>query len=79
MAGHIGERNFVTEAQIAELRKNRFPTKFKGCTQLYQYFIKADGTMACSCMRYWDILADMRTILQWSDDEVHPGKLRRGI
>ena len=37
-------------------------TQFKGCTQLYQYFVKADGTMACSCMRYWDILADLRNI-----------------
>ena len=55
------ELNNVTEAQIEELRAKRFPTKFKGCTQLYQYFIKSNGTMACSCMRYWDILADMRT------------------
>jgi len=56
------ELNYVTEAQIEELRAKRATTKFKGCTQLYQYFIKADGTMACSCMRYWDILADMRAI-----------------
>jgi molybdenum cofactor biosynthesis enzyme MoaA len=54
--------NFITEAQIDEMRSKRKKTKFKGCTQLYQYFIKADGMMACSCMRYWDILADMRAI-----------------
>lgn len=56
------KNNFVTEPQIEELRRKRWRTEFKGCTQLYQYFVKADGTMSCSCMRYWDILADVRTI-----------------
>jgi hypothetical protein len=56
------DRNDVTEEKIEEFRANRVVTQFKGCTQLYQYFIKADGTMACSCMRYWDILADLRNI-----------------
>src|SRR5262245_19199627 len=54
--------SYVTEAQIEELRAKRSATKFRGCTQFYQYFIKSNGMMACSCMRYWDILADMRTI-----------------
>jgi hypothetical protein len=56
------ERNFVTDEQIEQFRENRVATKFEGCTQLFQYFIKADGTMSCSCMRYWDILADMRNV-----------------
>jgi hypothetical protein len=43
--------NYVTEAHIEELRAKRPATKFKGCTQLYQYFIKSNGMMACSCMR----------------------------
>lgn len=54
--------NFVYEHQIDELRDRRLKTEFKGCTQLYQYFVKSDGMMSCSCMRYWDVLADMRTI-----------------
>jgi hypothetical protein len=53
---------FVLDGQIDKLRAQRTKTAFKGCTQLYQYFIKSDGTMACSCMRYWDLLADMRKI-----------------
>jgi hypothetical protein len=54
--------NFVFETQIEEFRSKRQKTNFKGCTQLFQYFIKADGSMSCSCMRYWDVLADMREI-----------------
>jgi molybdenum cofactor biosynthesis enzyme MoaA len=54
--------SYVTEAEIENYRAQRKETAFKGCTQLYQYFVKADGTMSCSCMGYWNILADMRTI-----------------
>jgi hypothetical protein len=53
---------FVQESQIEEFRAKRVPTIFKGCTQLYQLFLKADGMVSCSCMRYWDILADAREI-----------------
>ena|ERR1700733_6250984 len=53
---------FVLESQIEELRANRVATTFKGCTQLYQLFVKSNGTISCSCMRYWDILADTREI-----------------
>ena len=53
---------FVLESQIEELRAKRVRNKFKGCTQLYQYFIKSNGMLSCSCMRYWDILADTRDI-----------------
>jgi hypothetical protein len=54
--------NFLLETQIEEFRSQRKKTDFKACTQVTQFFIKADGTMSCSCMRYWDILADMRTV-----------------
>lgn len=53
---------FVLEDQIEELRANRAPTTFQGCTQLYQYFVKSNGMISCSCMRYWDILADARDV-----------------
>jgi hypothetical protein len=52
--------NKVTDDQIPIFRENRVKTDFKGCTQLYQIFVKAGGTVSCSCMRYWDILADLR-------------------
>jgi len=54
--------NKVTEEQIPQFRENRIKSDFKGCTQLYQVFIKADATISCSCMRYWDILADLRDV-----------------
>jgi hypothetical protein len=54
--------NRVTKNQISQFRENRAKTNFKGCTQLYQMFIKADGTISCSCMRYWDILADLHDV-----------------
>lgn len=53
---------FVSGRTLDEFRANRVPTTFKGCTQLYQYFVKANGMLSCSCMRYWDILADTRDI-----------------
>jgi hypothetical protein len=53
---------FVLESQIEEFRAKRVPTTFKGCTQLYQLFVKSNGMLSCSCMRYWDILADARDI-----------------
>lgn len=53
---------FVLESQIDEFRSARVPTEFKGCTQLYQLFVKSNGMLSCSCMRYWDILADIRDI-----------------
>lgn len=54
--------NIVTEEQIPQFRENRVKTNFKGCMQLQSLFVKADGTMSCSCMRYWDILADVREV-----------------
>lgn len=62
--------NFVREEQIEQFRSERHATKFKGCTQIFQLFIKADGKLSCSCMRYWDILADAR--------EVDAGKFYNG-
>jgi hypothetical protein len=56
------ELRFVPEGKIDELRANRMPTTFKGCTQLFQLFVKSNGMLSCSCMRYWDILADAREV-----------------
>jgi molybdenum cofactor biosynthesis enzyme MoaA len=56
------ESTFVTDADIEHYRASRKETTFQGCTQLYQFFVKADGRMSCSCMGYWNILADMRSI-----------------
>ena len=58
----IQDLNFVQEGQIEEFRAKRVPTTFKGCTQVYQLFVKSNGLLSCSCMRYWDILADTREI-----------------
>ncbi len=67
---------FVLESQIEEFRANRVATTFKGCTQLYQLFVKSNGTLSCSCMRYWDILADTRDI---DAGEFFNGKLMQFI
>jgi wyosine [tRNA(Phe)-imidazoG37] synthetase (radical SAM superfamily) len=50
----------------------RVPTKFKGCTQVYQIFLKANGKISCSCMRYYHILADARevNVAKWYNGEV---------
>lgn len=50
----------------------RVPTKFKGCTQVHQIFLKANGKIACSCMRYYHILADARevNVAKWYNGEV---------
>ena len=53
---------FVTEADIDVYRASRKETTFKACTQVNQLFVKADGMMSCSCMGYWNILGDMRSI-----------------
>jgi hypothetical protein len=67
---------YVSESQIDELRANRVATTFQGCTQLYQYFVKSNGAISCSCMRYWDILADARDI---DAGEFFNGKIMRFI
>jgi pyruvate-formate lyase-activating enzyme len=54
--------SFISEGKIDEFRANRTPTTFKGCTQISQLFVKSDGMVSCSCMRYWDILADAREV-----------------
>jgi Radical SAM superfamily len=54
--------SFISESKVDEFRANRVPTTFKGCTQLFQLFVKSDGMISCSCMRYWDILADAREV-----------------
>ena len=54
------KENLVSKDSLPEHRSKRVKTEFKGCTQLYQLFLKADGKLSCSCMRYWDILADAR-------------------
>lgn len=50
----------------------RVPTKFKGCTQINQIFLKANGKISCSCMRYYHVLADARevNVAKWYNGEV---------
>ncbi len=67
---------FVVESQIEAFRANRVPTTFQGCTQLYQLFVKSNGMLSCSCMRYWDILADTRDI---NAGEFYNGKIMQFI
>lgn len=50
----------ISPDKIPEYRATRHKTQFQGCTQLNQLFLKADGKISCSCMRYWDILADAK-------------------
>lgn len=68
--------NFVGENQIEEHRAKRKKTEFKGCTQLYQYFVKSDGMISCSCMRYWDTLADARAV---NSGKFYNGEMMRYI
>src|ERR1700674_720387 len=56
--------------QIPQYRSTRHPTQFKACTQVNQIFLKANGKISCSCMRYWDILADAK--------ETHVGEFANG-
>ena len=48
----------LTAKRIPEYRAERHPTRFKSCSQVNQIFLKADGKISCSCMRYHDILGD---------------------
>ena len=72
---------FVRESQIEEFRANRVATTFQGCTQLYQLFVKSNGTVSCSCLRYWDISGGhagnrCRGVLQRQDNAIHSRVLR---
>jgi hypothetical protein len=53
---------FVAPEQIPHHRERRHPSPFKGCTQVNQIFLKADGKISCSCMRYYHVLEDARRI-----------------
>jgi hypothetical protein len=52
----------ITEDSIPAYRAVREPTKFAGCTQVSSLFLKADGKISCSCMRYRHVLADAREV-----------------
>lgn len=66
----IPAEKFVRTEDIPRHRAARHPTKFKSCTQINQIFLKANGYISCSCMRYWDILADPK--------QVHVGEFANG-
>ena len=52
----------VSPATISGYRERRKPTRFAGCSQIYQIFLKANGKITCSCIRYFQVLADAREI-----------------
>src|SRR5215475_1993179 len=54
--------NYLTADQIPDYRAARMKTTFQGCSQVNQIFLKSDGKFSCSCLKYWDILGDARTL-----------------
>lgn len=60
MGGHTPAETFITADRIPEYRTQQHPTSFHGCSQTTQIFLKADGKVSCSCMRYYHILADAK-------------------
>ena len=52
----------LSVGKIASYKVARKKTRFRGCTQVNQIFLKADGKISCSCLKYWDILADAREV-----------------
>lgn len=62
----------VTPASIPDFRSRRQPTRFTGCDQVDQIFLKANGKITCSCQRYFHVLADAREIDvgQWFNGEM---------
>lgn len=52
----------VIANEIPNYRAARQPTRFAGCSQVNGLFLKADGSITCSCSRYWTILADAREV-----------------
>jgi uncharacterized radical SAM superfamily Fe-S cluster-containing enzyme len=52
----------IRPADIPRYLATRTKSDFQGCTQVNQIFLKADGKISCSCMRYYHILADVRDV-----------------
>src|ERR1700732_4221229 len=52
----------VTADQIPSYRAKREKTKFQACTQVNQIFLKANGNISCSCIRYWNILGNAKEV-----------------
>jgi len=46
--------------KIRSYKAARNRTEFRGCTQVNQIFLKANGNISCSCLKYWDILANAK-------------------
>jgi molybdenum cofactor biosynthesis enzyme MoaA len=52
------DEEFIDPANIPKYAAERFPTTFQGCSQINQVFLKANGKITCSCMRYYHVLED---------------------
>ncbi|WP_219319829.1 radical SAM protein [Methylovirgula sp. HY1] len=62
----------ITPDQIPKYRAQRHPTTFQGCTQINQIFLKADGKITCSCIRYYKILEEAKNInaAEWYNGQI---------
>jgi Radical SAM superfamily len=52
----------ITAELIPEYRTQQHATHFASCSQVNQIFLKADGKISCSCMRYHHILAEAKAV-----------------
>jgi hypothetical protein len=52
----------ITADLIPEYRTQQMTTGFAACSQVNQIFLKADGKISCSCMRYYHILAEAKDV-----------------
>jgi len=50
----------ISPDRIPVYKANQHKTNFEGCTQINQIFVKANGQISCSCMRYYHVLANAR-------------------
>ena len=62
----------IEPSDIPIYRAARHPTSFQGCTQVNQIFLKADGKITCSCVRYYHILEEAKNInvAEWYNGEI---------
>jgi hypothetical protein len=56
------DEEFIDPSDIPKYAGERFPTTFQGCSQINQIFLKANGKITCSCMRYYHVLEDATKI-----------------
>lgn len=71
--GHRTQSEVSVDPQnIGRYRLTRKKSAFQGCTQVNQIFLKANGKISCSCMRYYHILADARDtdVGAWFDGQM---------